>query len=64
MFSGETYPVSVRRARRVENFLSRAVPGFAVLTTKDQQDEALTRRTLNRITMEARNATRSKQGNE
>ena len=64
MFSGETYPVSVRRARRVENFLSRAVPGFAVLTTKDQQDEALTRRTLNRIAMEARNATRSKKGNE
>jgi hypothetical protein len=64
MFSGETYPVSVRRARRVESFLSRAVPGFAVLTTKDQQDEALTRRTLNRITMEARNATRSKKGNE
>ena len=64
MFSGETYPVSVRRARRVENFLSRAVPGFAVLTTKDQQDEALTRRTLNRITMEARNATRAKKGNE
>jgi hypothetical protein len=64
MFSGETYPVSVRRARRVENFLSRAVPGFAVLTTKDQQDEALTRRTLNRIAVEARNATRSKKGNE
>jgi hypothetical protein len=64
MFSGETYPVSVRRARRVENFLSRAVPGFAVLTTKDQQDEALTRRALNRITVDARNATRSKKGNE
>ena len=64
MFSGETYPVSVRRARRVENFLSRAVPGFAVLTTKDQQDEALIRRTLNRITVEARNATRSKKGSE
>lgn len=64
MFSGETYPVSVRRARRVENFLSRAVPGFAVLTTKDQQEEALTRRTLNKITVDARNATRSQKGKE
>lgn len=64
MFSGETYPVSVRRARRVENFLSRAVPGFEVLTTKDQQDEALTRRTLNKITVDARNAMRSQKGKE
>ena len=64
MFSGETYPVSVRRARRVENFLSRAVPGFAVLTTKDQQEEALTRRTLNKINVNARNATRSQKGKE
>lgn len=64
MFSGETYPISVRRARRVENFLSRAVPGFAVLTTKDQQDEALTRRTLNKITVDARHATRSQKGKE
>lgn len=64
MFSGETYPVSVRRARRVENFLSRAVLGFAVLTTKDQQEEALTRRTLNKINVNARNATRSQKGKE
>lgn len=65
MFSGDTYPVPVRRMRRVESFLSRSLFGFEVLNTKDRQDEAMTRRTLNKITMDARAAARdTKKGNE
>jgi hypothetical protein len=64
MFSGDTYPVAVRRTRRVEHFLSRSIRGFEILATKEQQDAALTRRILNKTTVEARASARSTKGKE